>query len=132
MVSKKKHRKQLAKIPPKVPKEEPPQSSADFDSSAYKVYQRFEMAYPCLSFDILKDDYIMEKGKEQEYPWSVRFVAGAQTHKSMENNYIYVVKVSDIKALKQGESDVDEDGINISTLIHLEINIDLMTTLWAW
>lgn len=79
----------------------------DFDTSAYVIYNRLEMTYPCLSFDIVKDDHAQDVNK---FPLSLHMIAGAQTPPHVENNYIYVMKVDGIKALKQENEDAkDED-----------------------
>lgn len=78
----------------------------DFDTSAYVIYNRLDMTYPCLSFDIVKDDHVQDVTK---FPLSLHLIAGAQTPPHVENNYIYVMKVDGIKALKQENDDDNED-----------------------
>lgn len=110
MVLKKKHSKQLRKIRQKKEvertKNEP---EIDFDTSAYVVYNRLEMTYPCLSFDIVKDDLGNNEDRVKNFPLSLYMVAGAQTPAHVENNYIYVMKVDNIKPLKQEDENANDE-----------------------
>jgi ribosome assembly protein RRB1 len=103
-----KHSKQLKKQKAKrLAERRQREPEIDFDTSAYVIYNRLEMSYPCLSFDIVKDDQPQDVNK---FPLSLHMIAGAQTPPHVENNYIYVMKVDGIKALKQeNENDDDEE-----------------------
>lgn len=111
MVLKKKHNKQLKRNRQlKEEKKQRDEPEIDFDTSAYVIYNRLEMTYPCLSFDIIPDSVDYDKDRVKQFPLSLRLVAGAQTPPHVENNYIYVMKVENIKPLKQeDEEDNSED-----------------------
>lgn len=110
MVLKKKHSKQLKKIRQKKEADKSRnEPEIDFDTSAYVVYNRLEMTYPCLSFDIVRDDLGNEEDRVKKFPLSLYMVAGAQTPAHVENNYIYVMKVDNIKPLKQENEEVDDE-----------------------
>lgn len=102
-----KHSKQLKKQKAKrLAEKKYREPDIDFDTSAYKIYQRLEMSYPCLSFDIVKEDYDQDVSK---FPLSLHMIAGAQTPPHIESNYIYVMKVEGIQALKQENEDDGKD-----------------------
>lgn len=110
MVIKKKHSKQLKKLRQKKEverkKHEP---DVDFDTSAYVVYNRLELTYPCLSFDLVTDDLGSGPERIGKFPLSMYLIAGAQTPPHVENNYLYVMKVDNIKPLKQEDETVKDD-----------------------
>uniref|UniRef100_A0A6G1SN46 Glutamate-rich WD repeat-containing protein 1 n=1 Tax=Aceria tosichella TaxID=561515 RepID=A0A6G1SN46_9ACAR len=103
-----KHSKQLKKQKAKrLAEKQRREPEIDFDTSAYVIYNRLELTYPCLSFDIVKDDVAQDVSK---FPLTLNMIAGAQTPPHVENNYIYVMKVDGIKALKQeNENEEDEE-----------------------
>lgn len=111
MVQKKKHIKQLKKQKLKRLEEKKKYESKDidFDTSAYVVYNRLSVNYPCLSFDIVTDELGSGLDRVSKFPLSLTLVAGAQTPPHVENNYIYVMQASNIKPLKQEEEDEDDD-----------------------
>lgn len=110
MAMKKKHNKQLKKIRQKKEQERKKnEPEIDFDTSAYVVYNRLEMTYPCLSFDIVTDDCGSGVERVSKYPLSLYLIAGAQTPPQVENNYIYVMKVNNIRALKQEDETVKDE-----------------------
>ena len=78
----------------------------DFDTSAYVIYNRLGMTYPCLSFDIVPEESDRDVTK---FPLSLKLVAGAQTPPHVEQNYIYVMKCDNINQLKQENEDVDDE-----------------------
>lgn len=111
MGMKKKHIKQIKKNRQKKAlerKENEPE--IDFDTSAYVVYNRLEMTYPCLSFDIVTDDHGSGTDRVSNFPLSLYLVAGAQTPAHVESNYIYVMKVTNIKPLKQEDENQEDDS----------------------
>lgn len=125
MAIKKKHIKQLKKNRLKKEAEKAKnEPEIDFDTSAYVVYNRLEMTYPCLSFDILRDDLGSDSERIKKFPLSLTIVAGAQTPAHVDNNYLYVMKVDNIKALKQedeslkddDEESEEEDGEDVNNL----------------
>jgi len=102
-----KHSKQLKKVRARREAEKKRREpEIDFDTSAYVIYNRLDMTYPCLSFDIVKDDQPQDITK---FPISVRLIAGAQTPPHVENNYIYVMKADNIRALKQEDEEQDDE-----------------------
>lgn len=110
MVLKKKHNKQLQKVRMKKEaerlKNEP---DVDFDTSAYVVYDRLSLTYPCLSFDIVTDSQGYDSERVTKFPLSLYLVAGPQNPPTVENNYIYVIKVDNIKSLKQEDETVHNE-----------------------
>lgn len=129
MVLKTKHSKQLKKLRAKREAEKKKREpEIDFDTSAYVIYNRLEMTYPCLSFDIVKDEHTQDVTK---FPLSLHMIAGAQTPPHIENNYIYVMKVDNIKALKQekdtpsdedeSEEDEEDDSANLPNLTSVRV-----------
>lgn len=132
MVMKKKHSKQIKKQQIKKEAERKNnEPEIDFDTSAYVVYNRLEMAYPCLSFDVVTDDEGRGPERVSELPLSLYLVAGAQTPPNVESNYIYVMRVTNIKALKQEDETLkdeedeeeldDEDSSNLPTLTSVKV-----------
>lgn len=110
MVMKKKHMKKLKKIREKKDAEKKNnESEIDFDTSAYVVYNRLDMTYPCLSFDIVSDSQGGGPDRVGKFPLSLYLVAGAQTPPHVETNYIYVMKVDNIKPLKQEDETVKDE-----------------------
>lgn len=112
MVRKTKHSKQLKKAKAKKEAEKKKnEPEIDFDTSAYVIYNRLEMTYPCLSFDIVADTGGDDPSRVDKFPLSLNLIAGAQTPPHVENNYIYVIKVANIKPLKQDtDSEEESDG----------------------
>lgn len=109
MVQKKKHIKQLKRSKQKRSEEKKKnEPDIDFDTSAYVIYNRLEMTYPCLSFDIVLDEN-SEPERVSKFPLKLTLVAGAQTPQHVENNYIYVMKVDNIKPLKQEDENVEDE-----------------------
>lgn len=133
MVIKKKHSKQLKKLRQKREAEKARnEPEIDFDTSAYVVYNRLEMTYPCLSFDIVTDDLGFGPERLKKYPLSLYLVAGAQTPPHVENNYLYIMKVENIRPLKQEDeqekdddeedsADEDEDPNNLPKLNSVKV-----------
>lgn len=110
MVLKKKHSKKLQKSRLKrVEENKKMVPEIDFDTSAYVVYNKLEMSYPCLSFDIIPDYEGSGPERVQKFPLSMYMVAGAQTPPQVEKNYIYVMKADNIKLLKQENEDLDDE-----------------------
>lgn len=107
---KKKHNKQIKKNRQKKEEERKKnEPEIDFDTSAYVVYNRLEMTYPCLSFDIVTDEFGSGVERVSKFPISLNLIAGAQTPPHVENNYVYVMKVNNIRALKQEDETVKDE-----------------------
>lgn len=111
MAPKKKHLKQLKKLKAKRELEKTTnEPEVDFDTSAYVIYNRLQVTYPCLSFDIVTDDRGSDADRVKKFPLSLYLVAGAQTPPHVESNYIYVMKVNNINPLTQeDENEKDDD-----------------------
>lgn len=62
------------------------------DQSAYEMLHRMNVAWPCLSFDILRDNLGEERRK---YPATLFAVTGTQADQA-KNNEILVMKMSSL------------------------------------
>lgn len=71
----------------------------EFDPSTYDMLHEFRTPWPCLSFDIMKDDLGDER---RSFPHTVYMVAGTQAEKAVDNKMI-VTKVSSLHKIKNGE-----------------------------
>lgn len=70
----------------------------EYDPSAYDMLHEFRLGWPCLSFDILKDDLGDER---RSFPHTVYMVAGTQAASARDNKVI-VTKVSALSKMKSG------------------------------
>ena len=78
----------------------------DFDPSAYIMYHSFRTEWPCLSFDILKDNL---GDNRQRFPMSMYIVTGSQADKG-DKNKLTLLKLSDLRKTQvKDEDDDDED-----------------------
>lgn len=68
-----------------------------FDPSAYNTLHGFNIGWPCLSFDILRDSLGLVR---TEFPHTVYSVAGTQAEKSSWN-YIGIFKISNISGKRR-------------------------------
>eukprot|EP00792_Barthelona_sp_PAP020_P008644 TRINITY_DN3234_c0_g1_i2.p1 TRINITY_DN3234_c0_g1~~TRINITY_DN3234_c0_g1_i2.p1 ORF type:complete len:489 (-),score=168.17 TRINITY_DN3234_c0_g1_i2:85-1551(-) len=79
-----------------LPKEQP---YLDYDPAYYDFYHRFNVGWPCLSFDILPDD----KGAHRiEFPLEFYMVTGTQADGKSENSII-ILEVSEILSTHPNE-----------------------------
>ena len=76
----------------------------EIDPSAYKMYHTLSPEWPCLSFDLLRDNLGENR---QRYPHSLQAVIGTQADVAC-NNQVTVLKLSDLGKLPQ-EDDEEED-----------------------
>lgn len=81
----------------------------EYDQSAYTMYHALKPEWPCLSFDIVRDD----KGENRtRFPHTVLAIAGTQADADNKNK-LTLMKLSDLgqtyKKSKGGDSDSDED-----------------------
>ncbi|KAG7360361.1 G-protein beta-subunit [Nitzschia inconspicua] len=76
----------------------------EMDPSAYKMYHTLSPEWPCLSFDLLRDNLGENR---QRYPHSLQAVIGTQADNPSQNQ-VTVLKLSDLSKLPQ-ESDNEED-----------------------
>eukprot|EP00388_Colpodella_angusta_P009597 GDKJ01025466.1.p1 GENE.GDKJ01025466.1~~GDKJ01025466.1.p1 ORF type:complete len:546 (+),score=75.91 GDKJ01025466.1:218-1639(+) len=78
----------------------------EYSNKAYDSFFQLRTEYPCLSFDIIKDN---EGANRTKYPLSMYFVCGSQADEAGKNQ-LYVMRVSNICKTKHDlESDEDED-----------------------
>ncbi|KAK3136053.1 hypothetical protein QOZ80_5BG0427390 [Eleusine coracana subsp. coracana] len=86
-----------------------------FDPEAYNYLRGFSIGWPCLSFDIVRDQLGLVRS---EFPHTLYGVAGTQAEKAAWN-YIGIFKLSNINGKKRapipasavdGESDEDSDS----------------------
>lgn len=83
-----------------------------FDPSAYNYLRAFNIGWPCLSFDILKDSLGLVR---TEFPHTIYAVAGTQAEQA-SLNYIGIFKLSNILGKKRelvppgNDSDMDNDS----------------------
>merc|ERR1711935_595853 len=76
-----------------------------YDRTAYHANQAFFLGWPCLSFDILRDQL---GGPRTEFPHTLYMVAGTQADRP-KNNRIVVARVKDIQQIPEKEDDADSD-----------------------
>ncbi|KAL6067576.1 Glutamate rich WD repeat containing 1 [Balamuthia mandrillaris] len=74
----------------------------EYDSSAYDMFHRLQVEWPCLSFDVLIDKLGYERSK---YPHTVYVVSGTQADQP-HNNKVQVMKASQLHKTRH---DMDED-----------------------
>nr|AAN40972.1 WD40 [Syntrichia ruralis] len=79
-----------------------------FDPTAYHCLHSFKLGWPCLSFDIMRDDLGVLR---RDFPHSLQCVAGTQADQA-GNNAIAVVRMTNItgKIPKAPSATMDEDG----------------------
>lgn len=75
------------------------------DKSAYRMLHEAQASFPCLSFDIIRDN--LGEGRE-EFPLSLSFVAGTQAAKT-HVNHLLVIQMSNLMGTKENDSDDSED-----------------------
>ncbi|KAJ3093614.1 ribosome biosynthesis protein rrb1, partial [Physocladia obscura] len=74
------------------------------DNSAYEMLHQMHVEWPCLSFDILRDQLGQLR---KHFPMAAYIVAGSQAEKQKDNK-LYVMKMSDLHRTKHD----DDDGMN--------------------
>ncbi|KAI1301299.1 Glutamate-rich WD repeat-containing protein 1 [Halotydeus destructor] len=94
-------------IPNSVNRENP--EDLEYDESAYVMYHKAECGYPCLSFDVIKDDLGSGEGRSNAYPLTVHLVAGTQAPKANANKLL-VMKMSNLVKTRKKQEDDDEGG----------------------
>ncbi|KAJ3233294.1 ribosome biosynthesis protein rrb1 [Chytriomyces hyalinus] len=77
------------------------------DNSAYEMLHQLQVEWPCLSFDILRDNLgLMRK----QFPMTSYIVAGSQAERAKDNK-LYLMKMSDLHRTKHDNDDeMDEDS----------------------
>ncbi len=90
-----------------------PGQSLTPDTSTYEMLHTFSMSWPCLSFDIVRDNL---GDNRKHYPRTAYIVAGtqAQSARSRENELV-VLKLSTLTRIERGnqtdsESETDDDN----------------------
>ncbi|KAJ3392940.1 ribosome biosynthesis protein rrb1 [Entophlyctis sp. JEL0112] len=77
------------------------------DNSAYEMLHQMNVEWPCLSFDVLRDQ--LGSGRKH-FPMTAYIVAGSQAERAKDNK-IYVMKMSDLHRTKHDNDDeMDEDS----------------------
>jgi ribosome assembly protein RRB1 len=78
----------------------------DYDSTAYTLYHKMSVEWPCLSFDVIKDSLGLFRTK---FPLTFYMMAGTQAGVAEENK-VMLFKVSDVHRTKHDEASDDEAG----------------------
>eukprot|EP01089_Gocevia_fonbrunei_P016368 TRINITY_DN5043_c0_g1_i3.p1 TRINITY_DN5043_c0_g1~~TRINITY_DN5043_c0_g1_i3.p1 ORF type:complete len:443 (-),score=128.96 TRINITY_DN5043_c0_g1_i3:17-1345(-) len=84
----------------------------EYDSSAYDMLHALTVEWPCLSFDIIRDNLGFQRTR---FPHTTYFVAGTQADKPV-NNTIVIMKVSQLNRTKhdnESDDEEEEDGENL-------------------
>ncbi|KAJ3332797.1 ribosome biosynthesis protein rrb1 [Blyttiomyces sp. JEL0837] len=77
------------------------------DNSVYEMLHQMQVEWPCLSFDILRDN--LGTGRKT-FPMTTYIAAGSQAEKAKDNK-IYVMKMSELHRTKHdNDDDMDEDS----------------------
>ncbi|KAL3143451.1 hypothetical protein ABBQ38_002267 [Trebouxia sp. C0009 RCD-2024] len=82
----------------------------DYDPTAYDCLHQVTLDWPCLSFDILKDDL---GGPRSTFPHCMYIVAGTQAQ-SANQNYVALMRLSDIGQGRHGSKARNEDDDDMS------------------
>ncbi|KAL0022992.1 hypothetical protein WJX79_004044 [Trebouxia sp. C0005] len=82
----------------------------DYDPTAYDCLHQFTLDWPCLSFDILKDDL---GGPRSTFPHCMYVAAGTQAQHAKEN-YVALMRLSDINQGRHGSKARNEDDDEMS------------------
>jgi ribosome assembly protein RRB1 len=83
------------------------------DQSAYEMLHRMHVAWPCLSFDILRDNLGDERRK---YPATTFSVTGTQADQA-KNNEVLVLKMSSLHKTQKDDGKCSNRGHCILSLI---------------
>jgi len=77
----------------------------EYDPSAYVMYHSLKTEWPCLSFDIVRDNLGDDR---QRFPLSLYLVIGSQADRS-EKNKISLLKMSNLCKVDPEDEDSDEE-----------------------
>ena len=77
----------------------------EYDPSAYIMYHSLRTEWPCLSFDILRDNL---GDVRQRYPQTMYLVCGSQADKS-DKNKLTLLKLSELHKTQQTNSDSENE-----------------------
>lgn len=79
----------------------------EFDPSAYIMYHHLKSEWPCLSFDILRDDL---GGNRTRFPMTMFAVAGSQAEAG-EANKLTVLKLDRLSRIKAPREEEDSEAV---------------------
>ena len=95
----------------------------EYDESAYVMYHKAETGFPCLSFDIIRDNLGDEEERGKSYPQTSYLVGGTQATK-VHINSLLVLKMSNLLPLKKKQdedlSDSESEDENLDDKPELE------------
>ena len=77
----------------------------EYDPTAYIMYHSLKTEWPCLSFDIIKDNL---GDNRQRFPLSMYVVIGSQADRA-DKNKLTLLKISDLNKIKTSEKEAEED-----------------------
>lgn len=78
------------------------------DYSAYVVYHKAETGFPCLSFDIVEDQFGSGEQRSQTFPMTAYLVAGTQADKD-HHNRLLAMKFSNMNPVDDKKHNNDDD-----------------------
>ena len=79
----------------------------EYDPSAYVMYHSLKTEWPCLSFDIIRDNL---GDNRQRFPLSMYMVIGSQADRA-DRNKLTVAKMSDLHKIHQQHDSEDEGNV---------------------
>ena len=86
--------------------EMPEGAELTYDSSAYDMFHKLVMDWPCLSFDVVTDSHGASRTK---YPLTTYFAAGTQAASGEQNN-LSMMKASQLCRTRYDDEDADDDA----------------------
>lgn len=78
----------------------------DYDPTAYHMYHSLRPEWPCLSFDIIRDNLGLNRSR---FPHTIFAVTGTQADRA-ENNRLQVMKLSELHRTRKVASGSDDEG----------------------
>ena len=94
----------------------------NYDSSAYSMFHSMRPEWPCLSFDVVKDNL---GAKRTKFPLTAFIVSGSQADRS-DRNKLTVMKVSDMHKTQHDEDDEDDEddvGLDDDPIVQTKANV---------
>ena len=76
----------------------------EYDKTAYRMLHRAQTGAPCLSFDVIRDDFGVSR---ESYPLSMYLLAGTQAAKAHVNSLL-VMKMTNLTGKNESELESDE------------------------
>ncbi|XP_043285565.1 glutamate-rich WD repeat-containing protein 1 [Venturia canescens] len=80
------------------------------DRSAYRMLHQAQTGAPCLSFDVIRDDF---GNSRDAYPLSMYLLAGTQAARTHVNNLL-VMKITNLSGIKSDDESEDESDEELS------------------